>query len=73
MQEMSLRRGRVHIVAAEDELENLQQLSNMQPPLATTPSSYGPSDSSDPSVVGMIKKIMFNFAYDKCVYICLIS
>ena len=29
MQEMSLRRGRVQIVAAKDELENLQQLSNM--------------------------------------------
>ena len=69
MQEMSLRRGRVHIVAAEDELENLQQLSNMQPPLATTPSSYGPSDSSDPSTIGLIKKIPFHLIYDKYVYI----
>ena len=66
---MSLRRGRVQIVAAEDELENLQQLSNMQPPLATTPSSYGPSDSSDPSTIGLIKKIPFHLIYDKYVYI----
>ncbi|KAL6344309.1 hypothetical protein AAG906_037883 [Vitis piasezkii] len=48
---MSLRRGRVQIVAAKDELENLQQLSNMQPPMTTTPSSSGPSDSSDPSTI----------------------
>ena len=69
MQEMSLRRGRVQIVAAKDELENLQQLSNMQPPMTTTPSSSGPSDSSDPSTIGMIKKISFHLIYDKYVYI----
>ena len=70
---MSHRRGRVQIVSPEDEVDNLQQLLDIQPAATTTPSSSDPSDSSDPSVVGMIKKIMFNFAYDKCVYICLIS
>ena len=70
---MSHRRGRVQIVSPEDELDNLQQLSDIQPAATTTPSSSDPSDSSDPSVVGMIKKIMFNFTYDKCVYIYLIS
>ena len=69
---MSHQRGRVQIVFPEDKLDNLQQLSDIQPTATTTPSSFGPSDSSDPSVVGMIKKIMFNFTYDKCVYICLI-
>ena len=69
---MSHRRGRVQIVSPEDELNNLQLL-DIQPAATTTPSSSDPSDSSDPSVVGMIKKIMFNFTYDKCVYICLIS
>ena len=64
---MSHRRGRVQIMSPEDELDNLQQLSDIQPAATTTPSS------SDPSVVGMIQKIMFNFTYDKCVYICLIS
>ena len=63
---MSHRRGRVQIVSPEDELDNLQLL-DIQPAATTTPSS------SDPSVVGMIQKIMFNFTYDKCVYICLIS
>ncbi|KAL6348147.1 hypothetical protein AAG906_039595 [Vitis piasezkii] len=56
--EMSHRRGRVQIVSPEDELDNLQQLLDIQPAAATTPSSSDPSDSSDPSVVGMIKKIM---------------
>ena len=70
---MSHRRGRIQIVSPEDELDNLQQLSDMQLAATTTPSSSDPSDSSDPSVVGMIQKIMFNFTYDKCVYICLIS
>ena len=70
---MSHRRGRVQIVFPEDKLDNLQQLSDIQPTATTTPSSFGPFDSSDPSVGGMIKKIMFNFTYDKCVYICLIS
>ncbi|KAL6345517.1 hypothetical protein AAG906_017242 [Vitis piasezkii] len=28
----------------------------MQPPLTTTPSSYGPSDSSDPSTIGLAQK-----------------
>ena len=60
-------------MSPEDELDNLQQLSDMQLAATTTSSSSDPSDSSDPSVVGMIQKIMFNFAYDKCVYICLIS
>ena len=69
---MSHRRGRVQIVSPEDELNNLQLL-DIQPAATTTPSSSDPSDSSDPSVVGMIKKIMFNFTYDKCVYIYLIS
>ena len=69
---MSHRRGRVQIVSPEDELDNLQLL-DIQPAATTTPSSSDPSDSSDPSVVGMIKKIMFNFTYDKCVYVCLIS
>ena len=69
---MSHRRGRVQIVSPEDELDNLQLL-DIQPAATTTPSSSDPSDSSDSSVVGMIKKIMFNFTYDKCVYICLIS
>ena len=58
------RRGRLETVSSEDELDNLQQLSDMQLAATTTPSS------SDPSVVGMIQKIMFNFTYDKCVYIC---
>ena len=70
---MSHRRGRVQIVSPEDELENVQQLLDIQLAATTTPSSSDPSDSSDPSVVGMIKKIMFNFTYDKCVYIYLIS
>ena len=70
---MSHRRGRVQIVSLEDELDNLQQLLDIQPVATTTPSSFYPSDSSNPSVVSMIKKIMFNFTYDKCVYICLIS
>ena len=70
---MSHRRGRVQIVSPEDELNNLQQLLDIQLAATTTPSSSDPSDSSDPSVVGMIKKIMFNFTYDKCVYIYLIS
>ena len=70
---MSHRRGRVQIVSLEDELDNLQQLSDMQLAATTTPSSSDPSNSSDPFVVGMIQKIMFNFTYDKCVYICLIS
>ena len=69
---MSHRRGRVQIVSPEDELNNLQLL-DIQPAATTTPSSSDPSDSSDPSVAGMIKKIMFNFTYDKCVYICFIS
>ena len=60
-------------MSPEDELNNLQQLSDIQPTATTTPSISNPSDSSDPSVVGMIKKIMFNFTYDKCVYIYLIS
>ena len=62
---MSHRRGRVQIVSPEDELNNLQQLLDIQPAATTTPSSSDPSDSLDPSVVGMIKKIMFNFTYDK--------
>ena len=76
---MSHRRGRVQIMSPEDELDNLQQLLDIQPAATTTPSSSNSSDSSDPSdpsdpfVVGMIKKIMFNFTYDKCVYIYLIS
>ncbi|RVW87900.1 hypothetical protein CK203_039720 [Vitis vinifera] len=49
--EMSHRRGRVQIVSLEDELDNLQQLSNIQPAVTTTPSSSDPSDSSNPSVV----------------------
>ncbi|KAJ9693780.1 hypothetical protein PVL29_009643 [Vitis rotundifolia] len=49
---MSYQRGRVQIVFPEDELDNLQQLSNIQPVAATTPSSSNPSNSSDPSVVG---------------------
>ena len=60
-------------MSPEDELDNLQQLLNIQPAATTTPSSSGASDSSDPFVVSMIQKIMFNFTYDKCVYICLIS
>ena len=67
---MSHRRERVQIVSPEDELDNLQQLLDIQPVATTTPSSFDPSDSS---VVGIIKKIMFNFTYDKCVYIYLIS
>ena len=67
------RRGRVQIVSPKDELDNLQQLLDIQSAATTTPNSFDPSNSSDPSVVGMIKKIMFNFTYDKCVYICLIS
>ena len=70
---MSHRRGRVQIVSPEDELNNLQQLLDIQPAATTTPSSFDHSDSSDPSIIGMIKKIMFNFTYDKCVYIYLIS
>ena len=70
---MSHRRRRVQIVSPEDELDNLQQLLDIQPAATTTLYSFDPFDSSDPFVVGMIKKIMFNFTYDKCVYICLIS
>ncbi|WJZ85847.1 hypothetical protein VitviT2T_005364 [Vitis vinifera] len=51
-QEMSHRRGRVQIVSPEDELDNLQLL-DIQPAATTTPSSSDPSDSSDPSVVGV--------------------
>ena len=65
---MSHRRGRIQIVSPEDELDNLQLL-DIQPAATTTPSSSDPSDSSDPSVVGMIKKIMFNFTYDKFTYV----
>ena len=65
---MSHRRGRVQIVSPEDELDNLQLL-DIQPAATTTPSSSDPSDSSNPSVVGMIKKIMFNFTYDKFTYV----
>ena len=65
---MSHRIGRVQIVSPEDELDNLQLL-DIQPAATTTPSSSNPSDSSDPSVVGMIKKIMFNFTYDKFTYV----
>ena len=65
---MSHRRGRVQIVSPEDELDNLQLL-DIQPAATTTPSSSDPSDSLDPSVVGMIKKIMFNFTYDKFTYV----
>ena len=60
-------------MSPEDELDNLQQLLDIQPAATTTPSSFDPSDSSDTFVVGMIKKIMFNFTNDKCVYIYLIS
>ncbi|XP_059589813.1 uncharacterized protein LOC109124170 [Vitis vinifera] len=49
---MSHRRGRVQIMSPEDELDNLQQLSDIQPAATTTPSSFDPSNSSDPSVVG---------------------
>ena len=56
-------------MSPEDELDNLQQLSDIQPTTTTTPSSFGASDSSDPSVVGMIKKIMFNFTYNKFTYV----
>ena len=65
---MSHRRGRIQIVSPEDELDNLQLL-DIQPAATTTPSSSDPSDSLDPSVVGMIKKIMFNFTYDKFTYV----
>ena len=65
---MSHRRGRVQIVSPEDELDNLQLL-DIQPAATTTPSSFDPSDSSDPSIIGMIKKIMFNFTYDKFTYV----
>ena len=57
-------------MSSEDELDNLLQLIDIQRAATTTPNSFGHSDSSDPSVVGLIKKIMFNFTYDKCVYIC---
>ncbi|KAL6336119.1 hypothetical protein AAG906_010404 [Vitis piasezkii] len=50
--EMSHQRGRVQIVSPEDELDNLQQLSDMQLAATTTPSSSDPSDSLDSSVVG---------------------
>ena len=56
MQEMSLRKERVQIVAPKDELKNLQQLLDMQPPMTTTPSSFGPSNSLDSYTIGMIKK-----------------
>ena len=66
---MSHRRGRIQIVSPEDEVDNLQQLSDIQATASTTLSSSDPSDSLDPSVVGMIKKIMFNFTYDKFTYV----
>ena len=62
---MSHRKGRVQIVSPKDELDNLQQLSDIQPTATTTPSSSGPSNSLDHFVVSMIKKIMFNFTYNK--------
>ena len=65
---MSHQRGRVQTMSSEDELDNLQQLIDIQPVATTTPSCFGPSDSTDLSIVGMIKKIMFNFTYDKCIY-----
>ncbi|XP_034682021.1 uncharacterized protein LOC117911728 [Vitis riparia] len=49
--EMSHRRGRVQIVSPEDELDNLQQLSDIQPAATTTPSSSDPFDSLDPFIV----------------------
>ena len=52
-------------MSLEDELDNLQQLIDIQPAATTTPNSSGPSNSLDPSIVRMIKKIMFNFTYDK--------
>nr|CAN75974.1 hypothetical protein VITISV_028848 [Vitis vinifera] len=51
--EMSHRRGRVQIVSLEDELDNLQQSSDIQPAATTTPSSSDPFDSLDPFVVGL--------------------
>ncbi|KAL6324792.1 hypothetical protein AAG906_018319 [Vitis piasezkii] len=48
---MSHRRGRVQILFPKDELDILQQLSDIQPTSITTPSSFSPSDSSDPSIV----------------------
>ena len=66
---MSHQRGRVQIVFPEDKLDNLQQLSDIQPTATTTPSSFGPSDSSNPSTIGMIKKFSFHLIYDKYVYI----
>ena len=69
---MSYQRGRVQIVAPKDELENLQQLSDMQPLMTTTPSSSSPSHSSDLSTTDIIKKILFNFTYDKYAYIYLV-
>ena len=70
---MSHWRERVQTVSPEYEFDNLQQLLDIQRVATTTPSSSGPSNSLDHFVVSMIKKIMLNFTYDKCVYICLIS
>ena len=44
-------------MSPEDELDNLQQLLNIQPAATTTPSSSGASDSSDPFVVGWLRRL----------------
>ena len=39
------------------------------PSMTTTPSSSSHSNSSNPFTIDMIKKILFNFTYNKYVYI----
>ena len=55
---MSHWRERVQTVSPEYEFDNLQQLLDIQRVATTTPSSFGPFDSSNPSIVGIIKKII---------------
>ena len=45
-------------MSPEYEFDNLQQLLDIQRVATTTPSSFGPFDSSNPSIVGIIKKII---------------
>ena len=56
----------------EDDSNNLQQNMHLHP-LVTTSTSSGAFGFLDTSATGMFKIIMFNFTYNICVYICLIS
>ena len=58
-------------MSLEDDLNNLQQNMQLQP-LATTSTSSSDFGFLDTFTTGMFKIIILSFAYDICVYICLI-